>query len=187
MDIQVKIWDKESPINGDPAESFLQRFEIYKNKTVILLLVDGMVVFHEGYDPDKTEAIEEGKLMMVKREVINQLLMFDSSTEVNSFYINKNSFWIDSETRTKYRTAIESAELLGETNIEIPLAELIFTLDISQAKIMLAKIERYAYKSAIVTLRHRDQISVLSTIEDVLNYDYKQGYPEKESFEIPNL
>lgn len=38
--MSVKIWDKISPINGDPAESFLKRRSEFQTENCILLIDD---------------------------------------------------------------------------------------------------------------------------------------------------
>ena len=50
---------------------------------------------------------------------------------------------------------------------------------IMEAKVILAKIQRYADACYMVTQGHRKDIEALTTAEDVEGYDYTQGYPEK--------
>jgi surface protein len=47
---------------------------------------------------------------------------------------------------------------------------------------MLAKIQRYADASYLVTQKHIAEVSKLTTVAEVEAYDITQGYPEKLSF-----
>ena len=73
----------------------------------------------------------------------------------------------------------KSAEILGETSVTVGLAGQAVVLSIMDAKVILAKIQRYADACYMVTQGHRKAIEALTTVEDVESYDYTQGYPEK--------
>jgi hypothetical protein len=47
---------------------------------------------------------------------------------------------------------------------------------------VLAKIQRYADASYLVTQKHIAEVSKLTTVAEVEAYDITQGYPEKLSF-----
>ena len=51
-------------------------------------------------------------------------------------------------------------------------------------KALLHNIEIYAKECLDVTNRHKALVSTLSGVDDVVNYDYTAGYPEKLSFNI---
>jgi hypothetical protein len=50
---------------------------------------------------------------------------------------------------------------------------------------MLASIQRYADKAAIVTAKHKRDISSLESIGEVDAYDFKAGYPDKITLDVP--
>ena len=75
--------------------------------------------------------------------------------------------------------SIDAAEALGETTITFAIAEQPLTIDIPTAKIVLAKIQRYADATFMVTVKHKAAIAALSSIEEVNAYDFTKGYPEK--------
>jgi hypothetical protein len=128
-------------------------------------------------EPAKTlEQIIAGK--------IAEIDTYDTSDEVNSFLFNEQKTWIDAGTRAIFRNSIDSAELLQEETIQMPIAGTILTVPVVQAKIMLAKIQRYADNAAIVTVGHKLAVSALTSIADVEAYNYKTGYPAKEEFSI---
>jgi hypothetical protein len=109
---------------------------------------------------------------------------YDTSSEVNSFLFNGQKTWIDAGTRAVFRNSIDSAELLQEETIQMPLGGTILTVPVANAKIMLAKIQRYADNAVIVTAQHKAVVSVLTDISKVDGYNFKTGYPAKEEFNV---
>ena len=115
---------------------------------------------------------------------IAEIDVFDTSDEVNSFLFNGQKTWIDAATRAVFRNSIDSAELLQEETIQMPLGGAILTVPIIQAKIMLAKIQRYGDNAAIVTAQHKAVVSALTDIAEVESYNFRTGYPAKEEFNV---
>ncbi len=48
---KVEIWDKQSPINGIPAEKILQREDIPEGGEIYLIYVDGKLQYLQPHDP----------------------------------------------------------------------------------------------------------------------------------------
>jgi hypothetical protein len=115
---------------------------------------------------------------------IAEIDAYDNSEEINSFLFSGRKTWIDAGTRSVFRNSIDSAELLQEETIKMPIAGVILTIPVAQAKIMLARIQRYADNAAIVTAGHKIAVSSCNTIAKVDAYNYKAGYPEKEVFNV---
>jgi hypothetical protein len=59
------------------------------------------------------------------------------------------------------------------------------TLPVQQAKLMLALIQDYADRAAIVTAKHKAAVMALESVEEVDACDFKTGYPDKITLEIP--
>jgi hypothetical protein len=207
--VATEIWDKKSPVNGIDAETVLANSREFRTSNVILVKVDDRITqmeipstLREIYKLEGTdEEVAVAYLEIVKdnyRPVpepspsenakMNKLASLDSydtSEAVNSFTIEGlPPCWITSADRSTYNASIQAAELLGETTVEIPLAGQFFTLPVSQAKVMLAMIQRYADKAAIVTAKHRAVIEALQTEEEVEAYDFTAGYPEKVTISL---
>ena len=115
---------------------------------------------------------------------IAEIDAYDTSDEVNSFLFNGQRTWIDAGTRAVFRNSIDSAELLQEETIQMPLGGAILTVPVVNAKIMLAKIQRYADNAAIVTATHKAVVSGLTDIAEVDGYNFRTGYPAKEEFNV---
>jgi hypothetical protein len=129
---------------------------------------------------------ERSPLEQAIADKIAEIDAYDNSEAVNSFLLDGMPCWISMQERSTYNTSISSAELLEETTIEIPLAGQVITLPVVQAKYMLAQIQRYADKAAIVTATHKAAVAALETIEAVEAYDYTVGYPTKIEIEMPS-
>jgi hypothetical protein len=79
---------------------------------------------------------------------------------------------------------ISAAELVGDESIEISIAGTFITFPVQQAKMLLARIQRYADKAYVNTERHKSAIEALETIEEVNDYDFTTGYPEKVTLSL---
>lgn len=129
-------------------------------------------------DSDPVETAKRQKLWLIDQ--------YDKSVDVNAFTVNGVVEWLSPDIRSNYKNSIEAAELLGEENITFVVAGIIATIPLQDARVMLAKIQRYADKCTIVTEKHKANIEGLSTVQEIEDYDYKIGYPEKEEFTISN-
>lgn len=136
------------------------------------------MVYLFGDDFEAVDSVEE-----TRKEKLVQLAGYDNSTSVNGFFVGEQLTWIDRDTRNTYKASIEAAELLGESSIIVPMLGMILNIPIDKGKIALAKIQRYADACAIVTATHKMAISGLDSEEEIMGYDFTQGYPEKLVFD----
>lgn len=127
-------------------------------------------------------------LSVAKEAKLSALDTYNESDAVNGFDVviqgQATSLWIDKKTRSDYRSSIEAAELLGETEVRPVFGDKEVPLSVQMAKTDLAKIQLYANQCFVVTERHRAAISQLKTVEEVNEYDYTVGYPPRLIFEI---
>lgn len=130
---------------------------------------------------------EPDPLDVAKQQKIWQIIDYDRSDAVNSFLVNGVSAWLAPEVRANYKNSIESAELLNETEITFIIANIPATSKLLDARMMLAKIQRYADKCTIVTEKHKAIVLALTTVEAVEAYDLTAGYPDKEEFTLTNI
>lgn len=152
----------------------------YNNKQVINPTSE--ILQEAGYTAESEELTDEEKLCQTIEKKLQDIVDYDSSDAVNSFTYQGLVSWLDAETRANYLTSISSAELLGETSITFAIAGQAVTVPLQNAKILLAKIQRYADASYLVTQQHIAEVSKLTTVAEVEAFDITQGYPEKLSF-----
>ena len=136
-----------------------------------------------GYEP-YIEPLHEITLDEVKEAKISEIQEYDASDNVNEFFVNGVGAWFDKETRSNFRGSLSDAELLGETTVSVPINGAIMTLPVSNVKLFLAQIQRYADASTLVTAGHIAQVQALETKEAVNAFDITDGYPEKLTFTI---
>lgn len=118
-------------------------------------------------------------LSVAKQEVFKELSAYDTSAAVNSFGVNGGTAWLDKATRVGLMNSTIIAKNLGHKTTTLWLGDTKLDLDCDKAIALLSKIEMYALECYNRTAAHRQAIEELTDIADVLQYDYKSGYPEK--------
>lgn len=117
-----------------------------------------------------------GDLSYLYKDILAaQASLYDQSDNVNSFIYKGNKYWLDKQQRSCMKTVAES----GLENVEVILGDFSTTLPSELLRQLILQLEAYAYKCYVVTAKHQQNIKSLQSIEDILNYDYKTGYPEK--------
>lgn len=100
---------------------------------------------------------------------------YDKSINVNSFYYKDKQEWLDKDTRIGLKNLINS----GAENITVQLKDSIVDIEATKLKEFLNQLEVYAGKCFSVTTKHLEAIKQLNTIDELINYDFKSGYPLK--------
>ena len=110
-------------------------------------------------------------------ESLRQVLIgkVQDKEDSKEFEYKGEKLWWDKNTRAGLvnlaNSSTESITLLiNDEAVEIDPAIL---------KSLLARLEVYSSKVFVVTHQHIQRIEKLQTLEDILNYDYNLGYPEK--------
>ncbi|MBV4152335.1 DUF4376 domain-containing protein [Bacteroides fragilis] len=159
-------------------------------------LIDSPVDFDTNYQTYTVSYIEDADsitkqysitylpIETLKEVKLKELADYDTSDNVNDFDVNGLNAWFDKENRAALSTSIESALLLGETEITFVINDNEFSIDIQSAKQMLAAVQRYADGCFLVTEAHKRAIKGLTEAEAIVNYDFKTGYPTKVTFTL---
>jgi len=155
-------------------------------KTVYLASEEDKGKWQEVDEQKGTDAtdtvLDTTTLAGAKAQKIAEITAYDCSDAVNALTYKGVRTWLTAEVRNSYLTSIQAAELLGETSITFGIGGQAVTLELQSAKIMLAKLQRYADACYLVTSTHKANVGALTTIEDVTDYDYKTGYPAQLEF-----
>ena len=185
----------ETPLNPEEYNNLGETWQDYlDNKWVPLN--NEQIAFHkanptatvkEVWDmqitPTPTRTLEQAK-----REKLTQIEVYDNSDTVNGFDIvmgeETMTTWITPEQRANYKNSLDSAELLGLTEVHPVFNGIQLTLETAMAKMALAQIQIYADRCFIVTETHKANVEALETIEDVDGYDNTTIYPERLTFTI---
>lgn len=117
-----------------------------------------------------------------KRLKLREIDVYDISENVNGFFLGDNLLWLDKDTRTGLVNTLNSAVIVGREQVNIWFSGLYITLNIEQARRMLADLEIYATDCYNVTAQHKVQVNALQTIEEVDNFDVTADYPQRLVF-----
>lgn len=148
------------------------------NPTEDMLLADGWKV----HEPIPYEPTEEEILNREKEHKIDEILMYDSSMEINGFYIADQEMWLDKATRVGLKLRFDAEIASGQTNTTLWYNGVQFPLELNSALPMLNAIELYASACYDNTQAHIANVKALEDVEAIKNYDYRTGYPEKLRF-----
>lgn len=125
-----------------------------------------------------------------KARMIQEITDYDSSSAVNQFYLGKLPLWLSKETRIGLVNSITIEQKAQEAaGVEVPMTTLWYNnfkveLPCESALQMLSALELYALQCYNVTAGHKSAVEALDNVEDILNYDYTAGYPEKPVFNM---
>lgn len=114
--------------------------------------------------------------------VISKINEYDKSSQVNGVTINGIYTWFDKATRVGLRNSTNVLKKLGNETTSLWVNNKEITIKCDQLTDMLDKLEVYALNCFDVTSKHKRNVYQLSTIEEIENYDYTSGYPEKLTF-----
>lgn len=159
-----KFWDGKSVTIGETA---------YLNPTEELLAQAG---YHE-YIPSAEEL-----LVNAKANKLAEIEAYDNSGAVNSFELGGVPMWLDAQTRQQLRISIEAYQATGEENVTKWFEGQEFTFPVVLWLQMLNSLEVYASDALNVTESHKAAVKALTAIEEVENYDFTIGYPQKLEF-----
>lgn len=152
---------------------------------------DGLVKCAEtivkDYDADEIntaynkwkEELENKKLVLAKNAKIKEISDYDVSDNVNSFTIQGVTLWLSRDDRNALMRRFEAEKANNITTTTLWYGTNKFELPIDNAITMLNSIEVYACTCYDVTASHKATVEELTDINEVIDYNYKSGYPEK--------
>lgn len=141
------------------------------------------MLFEEGWEkyviPEPTK---EELLARAKRDKKREIEHYDSSSSVNEFYVNDVPMWLDKSTRTGLMLRFNAEIAVKKQDTVLWYGEVSIPLQLNTAVQMLYALEVYASACYDNTQLHYANVDKLETIEEVKNYDFRNGYPEKLRF-----
>ena len=155
---------------------------IHKNGKQIINPKEEMILEDGWVEYVIPELTEEQKLEKEKDLKKLQIKDYDTSERVNEFTIQGMSVWLDKETRAGLMLRLDSEIAVAKQETTLWYNGHEFILPTEQAKQMLYAIEIYASACYDNTQRHLAAIDKLESIDEVINYDFTTGYPEKLEF-----
>ena len=165
---------KDNQIKSQAEITVLIDGQEIQNPTLKQIANDGWKLYHKNeYNIDK-----------IRGKILYKLSNYDRSSEVNSFYVGNIETWITRDTRISLMNSTQILKNVGQETTTLWLNNTPYTLACDQLIQMLHQLEVYALQCYNVTAQHKANIDNITNIEDLKNYDYKIGYPEKLTFNI---
>ena len=185
--IQVRISGK--PTLSKCVEAILKQYVNEEKSTlydVMLLQGTNDQIDDVYYNIQVDFGIESpiSKLDQAKKEVIRKIDEYDTSVNVNSFKLNGVDVWLSKDTRVGLMNSISIEKAAGKEQSVLWFNNICVTVNCDSAIQMLSALELYALDCYNKTSEHKINVQNLSSIEEVHNYDYTQGYPNKLEFTI---
>ena len=161
---------EETEISGGmPDENGLETTEAVERKVWVY---DGVRLETGGMTSEA--ALTAAAQKMVLAEIDKN----DKSSAVNGFMLNGERVWLDKATRVGLMNSTSIAKAMGQPTTTLWLGDVKLVVDCDKAIQLLSALEMYALECFNVTAAHKKAVSEMSTVEEVLAYDYTAGYPE---------
>lgn len=123
-------------------------------------------------------------LTAAKAKKVAEIDAYDQSEDVNGFVLNGSLVWLDKATRVGLMNSTNIAKASGSANTTLWLGGERMVVPCDKAIQLLSALEMYALGCFNVTAAHKKAVGELTTIDDVLAYDYTKGYPEQLKMEV---
>ena len=123
-------------------------------------------------------------LEAAKAQMLMEIEAYNTSSAVNGFMLNGERVWLDNATRVSLMNSTNIAKAMGETTTTLWLGGTQMTVSCDKAIQLLSALEMYALQCYNVTAQHKAALEEFSSIEEVLKYDFKTGYPEQLKMEV---
>ena len=131
--------------------------------------------YEEYVEPPLTE---KEKLDQAKADKIAEITAYDTSDKVNGFILNGLLVWLDKATRVGLMNSTTITKAAGQKTTTLWLKGIKLVVDCDKAIQLLSALEMYALECFNVTASHKAAVSELTTIEEVIAYNYRTGYPK---------
>lgn len=144
------------------------------NPTEEMILADG---WEEYITPVYKPTIED-----YRKRKKDEIARYDSSDEVNAFYMQGQRMWLDKATRAGLMLRLQAEQSMGKETTTLWYGTHQFELPIVSAFQMLYALELYASQCYDNTQRHLAAVDALESKDEIDAYDYRTGYPEELEF-----
>ena len=163
---------------------------------VVLLLINGREEKRTVHMPDEqpteqTEWVYNGVRLetggmtseaaltaAAQKMVLAEIEKHDTSSAVNGFILNGQRVWLDKATRVGLMNSTTIAKAMGLPTTTLWLGDAKLVVECDKAIQLLSALEMYALECFNVTAAHKKAVAEMSTVEEVLGYDYTAGYPK---------
>lgn len=186
--VQIKMYGK--PTLYKCIKAVLKK---YKNKDGISMYEASSLGLEQGseyedvihrikVDFDLEE--ELSSLDYAKKQALKKINEYDVSDNVNSFFLNGTKVWLNKDTRVGLMNSLTIEKNSGKETSTLWFGNIKLDINTEAAIQMLSALELYALKCYNKTAEHKVNIQNMTSVEDVVNYNFTEGYPDKLNFNI---
>ena len=147
-----------------------------------LLFENGWEIYAEPTKDIEDPHISEETIESVKNRKLLEIQKYDSSKEVNVFYVQGAPIWLDKATRSGLKLRFESESVMGLENTTLWYDGFKFALPLKEAIGMLYALEVYASVCYDNTQFHISNVEKMTDIDEIKRYNFRTGYPDKLEF-----
>lgn len=122
---------------------------------------------------------EEEVIANLKEQKTDEITAYDVSSNVNVFSLNGVDVWLDRDTRVSLMNSTTIEKSSGKTTTTLWFGSMKIEVGVDKAITLLSGLEMYALECYNKTAEHKNAVSQLTTIDEIVSYDYTQGYPAK--------
>lgn len=122
---------------------------------------------------------DEEVIANLKEQKVAEITEYDTSSSVNVFSLNGVDVWLDRDTRVSLMNSIGIEKSSGKTTTTMWLGSMKIEVGCDKAIELLSGIEMYALECYNKTAEHKNNVNAFTSIDDIVSYDYTQGYPDK--------
>lgn len=147
--------------------------------------VERKVWVYDGVRLETGGMTSEAALTAAAQKMVQeQIDKYDTSPSVNGFMLNGLRVWLNKDTRVGLMNSTQIAKAMGKTTTTLWFGGMQIDVNCDKAIQLLSALEMYALECFNVTAAHKKAVAELNTVEEVLGYDYTQGYPEQLKMEV---
>ena len=114
----------------------------------------------------------------IKKLLLSLQTEYDNSAEVNSFYLNGKRVWLDKATRVGLFNILNIEKASNTETTTLWFSNTSIEIQVDKAIALLTTVEKYAKQCYDNTQKHYVEINQLESIEDCLQYDITEDYPD---------
>lgn len=135
-------------------------------------------------EADKLDTEEVSAASLMREAKIDDITSYDSSSEVNCFFLNEMPLWLDKETRVGVMNSTRIQKSLGQKNSTFWIGTFSIDVPCDKAIELLSALEMYAVSCFNKTAEHKKAVESMTDVNEIYNYNFKTGYPEKLKLKI---
>ena len=130
------------------------------------------------------EQTDDERLAFAQEMLTREITAHDTSSSVNGFKLNGLTVWLDKDTRMGLMNSTTIAKNMGQETTTVWFGGISLTIPCDTAIGMLSALEMYALECFNVTAGHKAAVQALTSVDEVMAYDFTVNYPEQLSLSV---